>query len=95
MKNEERPKLDEINNIIDLNSLNSNILKYTISYELLQNDYKLVNFTTPEIDFVQDKQFKRVDYMRRHCFKNISEATLAYISDCPVKFSLNVMKDYN
>jgi hypothetical protein len=33
--------------------------------------------------------------MHRHCFKNISEATLAYISDCPIKFTLNVMKDYN
>ena len=33
--------------------------------------------------------------MRRHSFRNISESTLAYISDCPVKFSVNVMKDYN
>lgn len=33
--------------------------------------------------------------MRRHSFKNISETTLAYISDSPIKFTLNVMKDYN
>jgi hypothetical protein len=52
-------------------------------------------YVTPEIDFVENKEFKRIDYLRRHCFKNISEATLAYISDCPIKFNLNVMKDYN
>lgn len=54
-----------------------------------------MTFTTPEVDFVEEKQFKRIDYMRRHSFKNISESTLAYLSDCPIKFTLNVMKDYN
>lgn len=78
-----------------MTSLNSNILKYTISYDLLEDDYKLNTYSTPEIDFVEDKQFKRIDYLRRHSFKNISESTLAYISDCPIKFTLNVMKDYN
>lgn len=33
--------------------------------------------------------------MRRHSFQNISESTLAYMSDCPIKFTLNVMKDYH
>ena len=33
--------------------------------------------------------------MRSYSFKNISETTLAYISDSPIKFTLNVMKDYN
>lgn len=75
--------------------MNSNILKYNISYELLEHDYKLVTFTTHDVDFVADKQFKKIDYMRRHSFQNISESTLAYMSDCPIKFTLNVMKDYN
>jgi hypothetical protein len=70
-------------------------MRYSISYELLEDDYKLNTYTTPEIEFIEDKQFKRIDYMRRHCFKNISESTLAYISDCPMKFTLNVMKEYN
>jgi hypothetical protein len=95
MKNEERQKLDDSSQNINLNSLNSNILRYSISYELLEMDYKLVTFSTHEVDFVADKQFKRIDYMRRHSFQNISESTLAYMSDCPIKFTLNVMKDYN
>lgn len=36
-----------------------------------------------------------IGYQRRHCFKQVSESTLAYISDCPIKFVLNLMKDYN
>ena len=67
-------------------------MRYTLSYQLLEDDYKLNCYTTPEIDFDEGKQFKRIDYMRRHSFKNISESTLAYISDCPIKFTLNVMK---
>jgi len=62
---------------------------------LLENDYKLMTFTTHDVDFVAEKQFKKIDYMRRHSFQNISESTLAYMSDCPIKFTLNVMKDYN
>lgn len=95
MKSEERQKLDDSSQGINLTSLNSNILKYNISYELLENDYKLVTYTTHEVDFVADKQFKKIDYLRRHSFQNISESTLAYMSDCPIKFTLNVMKDYN
>jgi hypothetical protein len=95
MKSEERQKLDDSSQNINLTALNSNILRYNISYELLEQDYKLVTFTTHEVDFVADKQFKKIDYMRRHSFQNISESTLAYMSDCPIKFTLNVMKDYN
>lgn len=36
-----------------------------------------------------------MNYLRRHCFKEVSESTLAYISDCPMKLTLNLMKDYN
>lgn len=95
MESEDRQKLDDSSQNINLTSLNSNIIKYNISYELLEMDYKLVTFTTHDVDFVADKQFKRIDYLRRHTFQNISESTLAYISDCPIKFTLNVMKDYN
>ena len=46
------------------------------------------------MDFQADKQFKRIDYMRRHVFKRVSESTLAYLSDCPMKVTLNILKDY-
>jgi hypothetical protein len=95
MKSDERQKLDDSSQNINLTSLNSNILKYNLSYELLENDYKLMTFNTHDVDFVADKQFKKIDYLRRHSFQNISESTLAYMSDCPIKFTLNVMKDYN
>ena len=92
MKTDERHKTDDGAQHLDLTSLNSHIMKYSISYELFENDYKSNIFTTPDINYVEEKLFKRIDYMRRHSFKNISESTLAYISDCPVKFTLNVMK---
>lgn len=95
MTSNEKQKLEESTSTINITALNSNIVKYTISYELLEDDYKLIKYTTPETDFNEQKQFKRIDYMRRHSFRNISETTLAYISDCPIKFNINVMKDYN
>ena len=41
MESEDRQKLDDSSQNINLTSLNSNILKYNISYELLEIYYKL------------------------------------------------------
>ena len=33
--------------------------------------------------------------MFKHSFRNVTENTLAYLADCPVKFTLNLVFDYD
>lgn len=48
-----------------------------------------------EDDKILEESPQEINYLRRHCLKEISERTLAYLSDCPIKLTLHIMKDYN
>ena len=70
-------------------------LKFQIEYELLVDDYRNETYSTPETDFKSYQDEHELHYLRRHAFKEVSESTLAYVSDCPIRLTLKVMKDYN
>lgn len=67
------------------------IEKYFISYEIMEDNYRNSTFKTPEMAMNKTE----INYMFKHSMKNITEHTLAYLADCPLRLSLNLILEYD